>query len=524
MGLSTKQTPITLVLLVLLSFIGEFFALEDNQSLVAHIQASPLVPPPSSDPFYDEHDIWHLTCFLSRLSTKQSTDRLLGKVTKEEKVACCKEMVRTILHGNNPTETDTLDESSDGSTEGEKDYTLWMEYCGNHLARVPTISVSCENGGAAAAAATTTNSRPECSNDPRQPPSIIASTTAKALADYSLVVRIPRKLSKFNIVSSDKEDTANSSPWWRWSTPITTNDPNGKSECDINDDECNGTKRTLTAHVHSELSEEGGMHRQLHHVVMVESPTPVVSSSSSSTVLTSSASLYLFLVLPEDFFMDMDDPIEGGKTQQECAVYNDATIPCSIEYHLVDGEVVDIEQPAFDSPQHVVGIELSFNATLLGVQDNPPASMSVSSPSWLTLRFTTKVHTRYPTPVNTFENKNPPWSTTTRQKSIGLPNPRVVGGHWKWKDKVATDNTVFFFQEDENAKRRFEGEDPGDSSSAGIDWNIPTWLPTTVAAGSQDDYPWVVLGTLLCSLVGAAITLRDLSLVSHWDSTERVDS
>ena len=46
-----------------------------------------------------------------------------------------------------------------------------------------------------------------------------------------------------------------------------------------------------------------------------------------------------------------------------------------------------------------------------------------------------------------------------------------------------------------------------------------TWLSTTVPAGSEEDYPLVTIVTLVFALLGAASTLRDLSLVSNWDET-----
>lgn len=119
-----------------------------------------------------------------------------------------------------------------------------------------------------------------------------------------------------------------------------------------------------------------GMHRTLQHKIQT------VSTSGDTTLL---------LFLPEDFYVDIEHVIEG-----ECRAENDAR--CEVKaVHTT--ELIDIEQPAFSSPQHVVAIDIHWhNGTDVGEQLSVDASL----------------HLRYSAPLQ-----------DGNRKAVALPQPML---------------------------------------------------------------------------------------------------
>jgi PIG-X / PBN1 len=442
-----------------------------NINILVKVQAIPLHEPLSSSSLSSSEEdlnVWHFTCFLVPESGYTAgMDRLDDD--EQERRLCCQQILTSII----------VEEEGGGAE--------YNEYCHHHLARVPDKTLL-QRGVEKEVVRTTVASvkRSSSANYPL------------ALADYSLLLRIggrSKVLPSVRVVAS---------PWWSSSSSSETIVDHENRTMEEMDNEATSQEdhdksiNLLTANVSSRLSTDGGMHRELHHVVTVEYP-PVSADENESdepqTVAT--GTLYLLLVLPEDFFMDMDDPVVGGAVQ-DCGNSVLGLGGCTIHYFLVEHDLVDIEQPAFDSPQHVVGIKLSFQHPLL-LQDDAKDSSS----SFLSLQFTTKIHTRYPVPVGGgFHQEST--SSLARRKRIGLPAPGIIGGNWQVRKKDLDPIVVWFLQ---------EAEVVADSAAN------QQWLSTTVAAGSDGDYPWVILGTLMCCLIGAALTMRDLALVSIWDAT-----
>lgn len=117
---------------------------------------------------------------------------------------------------------------------------------------------------------------------------------------------------------------------------------------------------TAIAKMMSSLSLVGGMHRKL--AIDVD----VASHFGSTTLL---------LFLTEDVFVDIEHLFEG-----DCVGHGNAR--CRVgEVHSTG--LIDMEQPAFLSPQHVVAVDIEW--------DNVPAD------GGLTLQVL--IHLRYPTPV-----------------------------------------------------------------------------------------------------------------------------
>jgi hypothetical protein len=441
-----------------------------NSTILVKVQAIPLHGSLSSSSSSEEDfNSWHFTCFLEPQSGY--TAGMHRQDDEQERGLCCQQILASII--------------VEGG-EGERN-----EYCRHHLARVPTKTLLQRGVDKKVVPATFDWIRGPNSTGR------ISTNYPLALADYSLLLRIGGR-SK---VAPSVMGLA--SPWWSSSSETMVNHQNTKME-EMDDEttpqeDIDKSINLLTARVSSRLSTDGGMHRELRHAVTIECPPPMADENESDeTETVATGTVYLLLVLPEDFFMDMDDPVVGGAVQ-DCGNSAWCLGGCIIHYYLVEHDLVDIEQPAFDSPQHVVGIKLSFEHQLL-LQDDTKDSSS----SFLSLQFTTKIHTRYPVPVGEGSHREST-SFSSRRKSIGLPAPLVVGGNWQVrKTEEDLDPIVWFLQEAEVA-----------TESAGNQ----QWLSTTVAAGSHGDYPWVILGTLMCSLIGAALTMRDLALVSIWDAT-----
>lgn len=117
--------------------------------------------------------------------------------------------------------------------------------------------------------------------------------------------------------------------------------------------------------ISSELSSSGGMHRLLSHRL---------------ETMVDFSKCFIFLTVPHDMFVDLDDAYEPP---------GDNTI---LRVHAAG--VCDIEQPAFASGQHAIVLELEQDA-------NP-------------LSFASKFHVRYPYPSPTYS------------QYVHLPEPQLL--------------------------------------------------------------------------------------------------
>lgn len=196
----------------------------------------------------------------------------------------------------------------------------------------------------------------------------------------------------------------------------------------------------FSASLKSSLSETGGMHRLLHHSITVTCPP---------TTDTYKASLTMLLFVSEHVFIDVDDPFDSG---------NDVS--------FISKNQIDIEQPAFASPQHVVAVQIHVDEREC---DYSPAP----------IEFATKLHVRYP-PL-----------TSRGFLDIALPAPFL---YQAWLMDSFNNKNYTLRQSS---------------------WQPP--IETRVATGYDGDYTWVVTITILWSLVGSLMLLRSLSKVSKWN-------
>ncbi|KAG7341553.1 glycosylphosphatidylinositol-mannosyltransferase [Nitzschia inconspicua] len=205
----------------------------------------------------------------------------------------------------------------------------------------------------------------------------------------------------------------------------------------------------------SALGPNGGMHRLLHHSL------PLRSGISS---------YYLYFVVPQGMFIDIDDPLEtNSKTTAIPIPSPDAK--CSFELyplgspqataflHLHAAKVCDIEQPAFVSGQHL--LVWHIDAVEGNNQNN--------------LEFATKLHFRYPQPSNNL------------RQNLNLPKP------------------IFFTLADTSTV--------GNEKALRLEILERVW----VAAGNDNDHDWVMWTTVASCLLGVVLMLQDISKISMWD-------
>jgi len=198
---------------------------------------------------------------------------------------------------------------------------------------------------------------------------------------------------------------------------------------------------SFSATVHSSLSPDGGMHRLLYHDISIDCPEETNGSFQ--------ASLTLLIFVTEYFFVDMDDAF----------LINSENVSLA----SISNELIDIEQPAFVSPQHVMATKVDME----GICNDS-----------FQYKVATKLHVRYP-PL-----------TKSGFVNVAFPAPLIISGELQSKHETYT-----------------------------LRYNEITWQPpihVQVATGYEGDYYWVGLVTILTSLVGALILLRDLAKVSKW--------
>jgi hypothetical protein len=231
----------------------------------------------------------------------------------------------------------------------------------------------------------------------------------------------------------------------------------------------------------SELDPSGGMHRLLHHSMILD---PVVST------------YYLYVVVPSGMFVDLDDPLEvSTSTSQvwmspmeptsgakcafsivQAAEQDNATSSTTVQVHLHAATICDIEQPAFVSGQHILVWEIRS----LHRNKNQPTRP---------LHIATKLHLRYPQPLPSMER----W--------IDLPKPLLFG-----------------YLNDDTTEQTIQSLHQQQSNDLSKSWTVDVLDPVFVAAGNSLDYAWVMGITIASCFIGVVWMLQDISRVSLWDS------
>jgi hypothetical protein len=263
-------------------------------------------------------------------------------------------------------------------------------------------------------------------------------------------------------------------------------------------DDDDGT-RVWRACIASSISDTGGMHRDLQVQIQMHSnrsgerfslsggntSTNTMSHMNNSIAMTTATTLDIMVYLPADLFINVEDAID--KVSPSSTVVEILHVSST---SAAATSILNQEEPTFVSPPHAVLFRVHSTAAA-GLDDDRDDKLPL-------LRWTIKVHTRYPTPLSS------PHHSFAR---IVMPPPFLVSGNLVSRP-VASDNDA-------------------DGSGAAVGAHTypitshescpaQALLVLWVAAGRSDDYGMVVGTTLLVALLGTIVMMRDIVLVSKW--------
>ena len=163
--------------------------------------------------------------------------------------------------------------------------------------------------------------------------------------------------------------------------------------------------------VTSVLSEEGGMHRRLHHELRMLLPVPVNFRNASSTKF----SIWIVVHIPSGLFINVEDAFQVGDKQDATTTIDLMTHP-----HIV----IDQEEPSFVSPSHTI---------LYRVQGTYVYPNDMGD-EWR-FHWDTLLHIRYPEPLQT-ETDSPPWITLLSPAVVAVAEEfQNVEGTLLWKQQ-----------------------------------------------------------------------------------------
>ena len=240
------------------------------------------------------------------------------------------------------------------------------------------------------------------------------------------------------------------------------------------------------------LFADGGMHRRYQHTLMLSIPSVHVSTSSH-TMTRLSGTAFIFLPLSEGVYIDADEPFqdsEGRCKVMELMGGKDGS--CDVAFVQVARTAIDIEQPSFASPQYVVAFSISFSTEANGELRH--AVLGAEGKLGIHVEFSNSLHVRYQLPISE--------ETTVKDVFIPVYVPNLILDSAEIRleapDQMA--NKVYLFHG--------ESEIPEEEIS-----NDSTLQS---AAGFNADYWPVALITMLSSILGAYVMIRDLSQISIW--------
>lgn len=271
----------------------------------------------------------------------------------------------------------------------------------------------------------------------------------------------------------------------------------------------------MTAALHSHISSSGGMLRKFPQTIRLRGHFLSYNQSMQSNYKLN-GKILLHLPISEGTFLDLDDPFQDD-IQEPCSLLqpddsesslNDANVTCHVsvispstardDFNPIVTGVIDIEQPSFVSPQHVVLIQLDFQ---IEFSSFPVHSQEVLVD--LNFHLVPLIHVRYPMPIDD--------KTKDRIISLFIPTPffyeadlqLTTDEEYDEKDKILI---PICFDYTHNEKSYAE------------DRSLKSFYPIyiQVASGYDSHHDYVAIITTLVSLFGALKLLNSLSRSSHW--------
>jgi len=245
-------------------------------------------------------------------------------------------------------------------------------------------------------------------------------------------------------------------------------------------DEETDDKDRWSVHLESELSESGGMHRDLRHRITVEAASSSRIKEWHESSATAKIAMIMALQIPPDLFVNVED------------LFRFETHGISAELVPMESVIIDQEEPAFVSPPHLLLVVVTVDLSAAEI-------LTAAAPS--TFEFVTMLHVRYPLPFSTNE--------TAAFRLVVLPPPQLLTATLDWDDRDPHSLVMKMYEQVRILN--------SPSNSAPQQQHNRRLLSLWVAAGHQADYEFTLGVTLLTAVVGAIIMLRDISRVARWD-------
>jgi len=279
---------------------------------------------------------------------------------------------------------------------------------------------------------------------------------------------------------------------------------------------CKENDNPISVVVESSLSEKGGMHRAFKHTVALQTTVDHVSKKFNGTI---HGEVNVILPQSQDIFLDMDDPFQkGGERGRGACSMIIGNRPISVQKSVLKGKcnvslisvphsVIDIEQPAFVSPQHVVALKIEFEGyvpngfKLLG---NKGGYIEIA------LAVTTNLHFRYP--LTARSDTHDGGSNSNNLVPVHVPTPFLYDA------KLVGTDGLFSVQSVQNCRKMAKGIAFKSGTGVSGSWEKAIM---EIAAGNDNHYEYVMIITVLVSLIGAWRILFDMSKVSSWKTKEQ---
>lgn len=274
-------------------------------------------------------------------------------------------------------------------------------------------------------------------------------------------------------------------------------------------------------------SEDMGMHRSFTHTLSVDISKPLFLLSLQDG--SYKIQLQMFQPLSRDVYLDLDEPFPSGD-QSSCRarqtsrnrrlnVINRGTtkddwFDCKVNLITAPDSVVDIEQPSFASPQHIVAfvIDVPLDAKGNDYKEGVKVVWEEEDSFQITVTFVTQLHFRYADTVHfgkvgkmgTYSKVHVP---TPFLHGTRLVTSKIENGTTLSEKTIAYNNHHHYGNKIDSLHHH------NDDLSTSGSWEIALAEITT---GVDDHHDIVIVVTVLASLVGAWRIIHDMSKVSIW--------
>eukprot|EP00957_Ditylum_brightwellii_P003675 278585-Ditylum_brightwellii.AAC.1 len=220
------------------------------------------------------------------------------------------------------------------------------------------------------------------------------------------------------------------------------------------------------------MKEDGGMHRHYHHEMKVDIPSsssslPSATTDDIKTSIIQNGIITTYHPLSQGVYIDVDDPfvLDGYNshlnednmciismiTNASTTTTNAVSYSCQLKLITTPNEIIDIEQPSFVSPQHVVGVEIRISNVVVSTatdddvtalrnnrkeeEDEEDDKMTIK------IEYGTRVHVRYPEPNIVSDDGNDdaimnhmPSLVSPSFVSVHVPKPMLYSGSFQVMD------------------------------------------------------------------------------------------